>query len=53
LAINDPGSKTTAIYVAREGIVLLKNGSQILPLDKNATPRIAVIGVNAQGEPPT
>lgn len=27
--------------------------SAILPLDKNASPRIAVIGVNAQGEPPT
>jgi beta-glucosidase len=53
IPINDPRSKTTAIDVAREGIVLLKNDSQILPLDKNATPRIAVIGANAQGEPPT
>ena len=56
IPINDPRSKATAIDVSREGIVLLKNGlngSQILPLNKNATPRIAVIGVNAQGEPPT
>jgi beta-glucosidase len=53
IPINDPRSKTTAIDVAREGIVLLKNDLQILPLDKNATPRIAVIGANAQGEPPT
>jgi beta-glucosidase len=53
IPINDPRSKTTAIDVSREGIVLLKNDPQILPLDKNATPRIAVIGANAQGEPPT
>jgi beta-glucosidase len=58
IPIDDPRSKATAIDVAREGIVLLKNGpkisgSKILPLDKNATPRIAVIGLNAQGEPPT
>ena len=53
IPINDPLSKATAIDVAREGIVLLKNDSKILPLDKNSTPRIAVIGVNAQGEPPT
>jgi beta-glucosidase len=39
--------------VAREGIVLLKNADHTLPLDKNATPRIAVIGINAKGEPPT
>jgi beta-glucosidase len=57
IPINDPRSKTTAIDVAREGIVLLKNGSEngskILPLDKNATRAIAVIGANSQGEPPT
>jgi beta-glucosidase len=53
IPINDPRSKTTAIDVAREGIVLLKNDSHILPLDKNTTRRIAVIGANAQGEPPT
>jgi beta-glucosidase len=53
IPINDPESKTTAIDVAREGIVLLKNDQKTLPLDKNAAPRIAVIGLNAQGEPPT
>src|SRR5207249_329283 len=51
---NDPRSKTTAIGVAREGIVLLKNDDpKLLPLNKNTTARIAVIGVNAQGEPPS
>jgi beta-glucosidase len=53
IPVNDPRSKTTAVDVAREGIVLLKSDSQILPLDKNATRAIAVIGANAQGEPPT
>jgi beta-glucosidase len=53
IPVNDPRSKTTAIDVAREGIVLLKNDPQVLPLDKNAIPRIAVIGANALGEPPT
>src|SRR5262249_38782998 len=53
IPVNDPRSKQAAIDVAREGIVLLKNDSKILPLDKNNTRRIAVIGVNAQGEPPT
>jgi beta-glucosidase len=53
IPVNDPRSKTTAVNVAREGIVLLKNDSKILPLDKNRTRRIAVIGANAQGEPPT
>jgi beta-glucosidase len=53
IPVNDPRSKQTAVDVAREGIVLLKNDLKILPLDKNATRAIAVIGTNAQGEPPT
>jgi len=53
IPVDDPRSKQAAVDVAREGIVLLKNAHAILPLDKNASPRIAVIGVNAQGEPPT
>jgi beta-glucosidase len=52
IPINDPRSKATAIDVAREGIVLLKNESHILPLDKYTIRRIGVIGINAQGEPP-
>jgi beta-glucosidase len=31
--IDDPRSKATAIDVAREGVVLLKNESHMLPLD--------------------
>ena len=53
IPVDDPRSKTAAVDVAREGIVLLKNADHTLPLDKNATPRIAVIGINAKGEPPT
>lgn len=53
IPVDDPRSEQTAINVAREGIVLLKNDLDYLPLDKNQTPRIAVIGANAIGEPPT
>jgi beta-glucosidase len=53
IPLNDPQSKAAAIDVAQEGIVLLKNDRKILPLDKNSVSSIAVIGANAQGEPPT
>jgi beta-glucosidase len=53
IPVDDPRSKTAAVDVAREGIVLLKNQNDLLPLNKNTTQRIAVIGVNAQSEPPT
>ena len=39
-------SKTVALNVAREGIVLLKNENHILPLKKNIK-KIAIIGPNA------
>lgn len=37
-------SRTTALQVAREGIVLLKNDSNLLPLNKEEIKKIAVIG---------
>jgi len=37
----------TALNIAREGIVLLKNDNKVLPLDKETTKKIAVIGENA------
>jgi beta-glucosidase len=40
-------SKALALKSARESIVLLKNGGDILPLDKNGNKTIAVIGPNA------
>ena len=53
IPVNDARSKVAAIEVAREGIVLLKNRGDFLPLDKRAIRRIAVIGANAKGEPPS
>jgi beta-glucosidase len=44
---NDPASARTALEVAREGIVLLKNKNAILPLNSASTHKIAVFGVNA------
>ncbi len=42
-------SKDVALKVARQGIVLLKNNNNILPLNKNIK-RIAIIGPNADDE---
>ncbi|MBN2519300.1 MAG: glycoside hydrolase family 3 C-terminal domain-containing protein, partial [Bacteroidales bacterium] len=41
---NQQSSVSTALETAREGIVLLKNENNILPLDKNKLSSIAVIG---------
>lgn len=37
----------TALDIAREGIVLLKNNDNVLPLDAKTTKKIAIIGENA------
>jgi beta-glucosidase len=44
---NNPESGKTALAVAREGIVLLKNERKILPLDRTKTKKIAVFGPDA------
>jgi beta-glucosidase len=44
---NTEAHQQTALKVAEEGIVLLKNDTRILPLKKETTRSIAVIGVNA------
>ncbi len=44
--IHTPQSRELALQAAREGIVLLKNGNNLLPLNKELK-RIAVIGPNA------
>jgi beta-glucosidase len=44
---NDPASAQTALEVAREGIVLLKNKNAVLPLNPATTHKIAVFGVDA------
>jgi beta-glucosidase len=46
-AYNTIAHQQTALKVAEEGIVLLKNEDQILPLRKTAIKTLAVIGANA------
>lgn len=46
---DDPKAVETALNVAREGIVLLKNVKNVLPIDTKNTKEIVVIGKNAHG----
>jgi beta-glucosidase len=46
-SLNTAAHQTTARRVAEEGIVLLKNENQLLPLDAGKLKTIAVIGENA------
>ena len=41
---NDPESGKTALAVAEEGIVLLKNEKKTLPFDQTRIKKIAVLG---------
>ncbi len=45
---NTPEHQQTALKVAEEGIVLLKNDDHILPLNASSIKSIAVIGYNAE-----
>ena len=45
---NTKAHQQTALKVAEEGIVLLKNQNNMLPLNKTAIKNIAVIGYNAE-----
>jgi beta-glucosidase len=47
LPLYSPDSKTVALQAAREGIVLLKNDNNILPLERWKVKSIAVLGPNA------
>jgi beta-glucosidase len=57
---NDSQDKAVALQVAREGIVLLKNAGNVLPLDRGSIKSIAIFGNRANkvltglysGEPP-
>jgi beta-glucosidase len=53
IPLDNPVSETAALNIAREGIILLKNHSNLLPLNRTGTRAIAVIGANAEGAPPT
>jgi len=50
---NSVASNVASLSVAREGIVLLKNKDQLLPLDRGTARKIAVIGVLGKYAPPT
>lgn len=51
--MNSATSNKVALNAAREGIVLLKNQSNLLPLDKTKVKSIAVVGELAKYAPPT
>ncbi len=51
--MNSATSNKVALNAAREGIVLLKNQNNLLPLDKQKAKRIAVVGNLAKYAPPT
>jgi beta-glucosidase len=53
IPLDDPRSELAALNTAREGIVLLKNAANLLPLKKHQVRSIAVIGSLAMGAPPT
>ena len=44
IPLNDPVTAAVSLSVAREGLVLLKNQGELLPLDKGHLRKIAVIG---------
>lgn len=48
LPLDHPASRATALEVAREGAVLLKNENHVLPIDRKRVKRIAVVGPNAR-----
>lgn len=47
IPLDNPNSNKVALKGAREGIVLLKNENNALPLDRNTIKSVAVIGPNA------
>jgi beta-glucosidase len=48
IPLDDPRSAATAVKVAGEGIVLLKNEGHLLPLDRTAVHHLVVTGPNAE-----
>jgi beta-glucosidase len=53
IPLDDPFSELASLNVAREGLILLQNKNQLLPLSKNTVKKIAVIGDLAAYAPPT
>jgi beta-glucosidase len=53
IPLDDLNSELEALHEAQEGIVLLKNDGNILPLNRDKAGSVAVLGRMAQGVPPT
>jgi beta-glucosidase len=53
IPLDDPFSEQVSLNVAREGLILLQNKGNLLPLNKNTVRKIAVIGNLAEYAPPT
>ena len=53
IPLDDPFSETASLNIAREGIILLKNAHNLLPLQKSQVRSVAVLGPAAQDAPPT
>jgi beta-glucosidase len=53
IPLDDPFSETASLNIAREGIILLKNAQNLLPLQKSQVRSVAVLGPAAQDAPPT
>jgi beta-glucosidase len=53
IPLDDPFSETASLNIAREGIILLKNTHNLLPLPKSQVRSVAVLGSAAQDAPPT
>jgi beta-glucosidase len=53
IPLDDPFSEQASLNVAREGLILLQNNGNLLPINKNTVKRIAVIGNLAEYAPPT
>ncbi|HEY9790415.1 MAG TPA: glycoside hydrolase family 3 C-terminal domain-containing protein [Candidatus Obscuribacterales bacterium] len=47
IPLNDPLSAQTALRVAREGLVLLRNNDNVLPLARTKVHKLVVLGPNA------
>ncbi len=47
IPLDNPGSVQTALEVARDGIVLLKNQDEILPIKSSEIKNVVVVGKNA------
>jgi beta-glucosidase len=53
IPLDDPFSEQASLNIAREGLILLQNKHNFLPLNKNTVRKVAVIGNLAESAPPT